>query len=150
MEPFRERKFDALYYKTLSALCRKNHVLLIFDETVSGFRFGNLLAHIELDCNPNFTIVGKAIANGYALSAVLGEPYLMAEIEKATSKGKLYGFSNTHAGESIGLAAAIKTLEEYEKEKVIEHIPSWNTKKTKPLAHAGYKVPGYVLGVPQI
>ena len=28
--------------------------------------------------------------------------------------------------------------------------PSWNTKKTKPLAHAGYKVPGYVLGVPQI
>ena len=31
-----------------------------------------------------------------------------------------------------------------------DHSPSWNTKKTKPLAHAGYKVPGYVLGVPQI
>jgi len=31
-----------------------------------------------------------------------------------------------------------------------EPNPSWNTKKTKPLAHAGYKVPGYVLGVPQI
>ena len=42
----------------------------------------------------------------------------MKLIDAAVSKGDMYGFSNTHAGESIGLAAALKTLQIY-KEEVI-------------------------------
>lgn len=136
MEPFREKKFEPSYYKVLSELCRKNNVLLIFDETVSGFRFGNFLAQMTLGCSPNFTIVGKAIANGYALSAILGEPDVMKAIEIASEKGSIYGFSNTHAGESIGLAAAIKTIGVYEEKRVIDHINTLGKKLMQAMKEA--------------
>ncbi len=122
MEPYREAIYFDAYYRELSQLCHKHHVFLIFDETVTGYRFNHPLAQYIINCKPDFTIIGKSFANGYALSALIAEKSLMKKIEDACLEGQLFDFSTTHAGESIGLAAAIKTLEIFRRDNVIEYL----------------------------
>ncbi|MBA3284686.1 MAG: aminotransferase class III-fold pyridoxal phosphate-dependent enzyme, partial [Nitrosopumilus sp.] len=120
--PYREAIYFDAYYRELSQLCHKHHVFLIFDETVTGYRFNHPLAQYIINCKPDFTIIGKSFANGYALSALIAEKSLMKKIEDACLEGQLFDFSTTHAGESIGLAAAIKTLEIFRRDNVIEYL----------------------------
>ncbi len=122
MEPYRNKIHNESFYSELSRLCIKNNVILVFDETISGFRFGYPLAQTIVNCKADLTIIGKAFANGYALSAVVGENALMKKIHMSSFYEDLYGFSNTHAGETVGLAAAIKTLDIYAKKNVVEYL----------------------------
>lgn len=122
MEPYRDVLYSNNFYVLLSNLCKKYGVYLIFDETVTGYRFNYPLAQNNISCEADFTVIGKAFANGYALAAVAAGESLMSKIDKASIDGSIFDFSTTHAGETVGLAAAIKTLEVYRTENVINHI----------------------------
>ena len=54
-------------------LCNKRGIVLIFDECTSGFRetYGGL--HKLYGVNPDIAIFGKALGNGYAITAVVGK-----------------------------------------------------------------------------
>ncbi len=96
-------------------------MFLVFDETITGFRYNFHLAQKKINCEPDFTIIGKAISNWYALSAVIASKNIFAKIDKAYKGGKLFDFSITHAGEIVGIAAAIKVLEIMKQNQVINY-----------------------------
>lgn len=122
MEPFRHIQFSEKFYSLLYSLCEKNNVFLIFDETITGYRFHYPLAQNKINCTAHFTVVGKAFANGYALSALIGSSKLMKKIEHESIAGNIFDFSTTHAGETVGLAAAIKTLEIYKRQDIVSQL----------------------------
>jgi glutamate-1-semialdehyde 2,1-aminomutase len=96
-------------------LATKKGIVLIFDECTSGFRetFGGL--HKKYDVEPDMAIFGKALGNGYAITAIIGRQEVM-EAAQSTF------ISSTFWTERIGPTAALKTLEVMEREKSWEQI----------------------------
>jgi glutamate-1-semialdehyde aminotransferase len=95
-------------------LATRNHIVLVFDECTSGFRetYGGIFKKYGVE--PDLTVFGKTIGNGYALTAVVGRRSVMEAAQKTF-------ISSTFWTERIGPAAALKTLE------VMERIKSWET-----------------------
>jgi glutamate-1-semialdehyde 2,1-aminomutase len=88
---------------------------LIFDETITGFRFANGGAQEEFGVVPDLACFGKGLANGYPLSAVAGRADVMREMEQVF-------FSFTFGGEALSLAAARATLTKLCREPVTQRI----------------------------
>ena len=93
----------------------KNDIILIFDECTSGFRQTNGGLHKHFGVEPDMAIFGKAIGNGYALTASIGRREIM-EAAQSTF------ISSTFWTERIGPSAALKTLEVMERTKSWEQI----------------------------
>jgi len=89
-------------------LTQKNGSILIFDEVVTGFRFDIGGAQKLFNVTPDLTALGKGIANGHPLSAVVGKREIMNEMENIF-------FSGTFGGELLSLASAKATIELYKK-----------------------------------
>jgi glutamate-1-semialdehyde 2,1-aminomutase len=96
-------------------LASERNIILIFDECTSGFRqsFGGL--HKIFGVEPDMAVFGKALGNGYAITAVIGRREIM-EVAQSTF------ISSTFWTDRIGPVAALKTLEIIEKEKSWEQI----------------------------
>jgi len=105
---------DNFLHKVRKLASEKN-IVLIFDECTSGFRqsFGGL--HKIYGVEPDMAVFGKALGNGYAITAVIGQREVM-EVAQSTF------ISSTFWTERIGPVAALKTLEVMEKEKSWEKI----------------------------
>lgn len=97
-------------------------IVLIFDECTSGFRetFGGL--HQKYGVEPDMAMFGKALGNGYGITATIGKRDVM-EAAQSTF------ISSTFWTERIGPAAALKTLE------VMERTNSW-----EQITQTGYKI----------
>ena len=95
-------------------LATSRGIVLIFDECTSGFRqsFGGL--HKVFGVDPDMAMFGKAMGNGYAITAVIGRREVMESAQNSF-------ISSTFWTERIGPVAALKTLE------VMERIKSWET-----------------------
>ncbi len=89
--------------------------VLIFDETITGFRFAAGGAQARFGVTPDIATFGKGLANGYPLSAVAGRADVMAEMEEVF-------FSFTMGGECLSLAAAKAVLDKLRREPVLETI----------------------------
>jgi glutamate-1-semialdehyde 2,1-aminomutase len=102
-------------------LASKNNIVLIFDECTSGFRetFGGL--HKKYNVEPDLAIFGKALGNGYAVTAVIGSRDVM-EAAQSTF------ISSTFWTERIGSVAALATLNVMEREKSWEKITKTGNK----------------------
>jgi glutamate-1-semialdehyde 2,1-aminomutase len=96
-------------------LCNKHGAVLIFDECTSGFRetFGGL--HLKYGVYPDLAMFGKALGNGYAISAVIGRADVMRAAEETF-------ISSTFWTERLGPSAALATLDEMERVKSWEII----------------------------
>ncbi|HCC54608.1 MAG TPA: aminotransferase class III [Desulfobulbaceae bacterium] len=96
-------------------LASAHGIVLIFDECTSGFRqtFGGL--HKEYGVEPDMAMFGKALGNGYAITATIGRREIM-EAAQTTF------ISSTFWTERIGPTAALKTLEVMERVKAWEQI----------------------------
>ena len=95
-------------------LATDRSIVLIFDECTSGFRetFGGL--HKKYGVEPDMAMFGKALGNGYGITATIGKREVM-EAAQTTF------ISSTFWTERIGPTAALATL------KVMEQIKSWDT-----------------------
>ncbi len=80
-------------------LTSSNGALLIFDETITGFRFSPGGAQELFNVTPDLSTFGKGMANGFPISAVAGKREVMMEMEEIF-------FSGTFGGELLSLAAA--------------------------------------------
>lgn len=131
MEVSRNKGPENDFLKKVRELATDNNIILIFDECTSGFRqtFGGL--HKYYGVEPDMAIFGKALGNGYAISAVIGRRDIM-EAAQTTF------ISSTFWTERIGPAAALKTLEVMEREKSWEIITNTGRdigKRWEELAH---------------
>jgi glutamate-1-semialdehyde 2,1-aminomutase len=95
------------FLRGLREICTANDVPLIFDEIVTGFRHGlGGMQKIE-GVTPDLAIFGKAMANGYPISALVGKRKYM---EGLFPKGAAF-YSGTYNGNPVSCAAALKTIE---------------------------------------
>ena len=89
--------------------------LLVFDEVITGFRLAMGGAQEYYGVVPDLACVGKAMANGFPLSAVVGRRDVMELFDEIF-------FSSTFGGEAISLAACAATIKEMRERKVIDHL----------------------------
>lgn len=107
---------QAGFLEGVQKLCKQYGTLLIFDEIRSGFRVSLGGAQTRYGVTPDMTVIGKAMANGYPISAVCGRKDVLAVTE-----GKVF-LSSTFFPNSLEMVAALKTIEILEREKALETI----------------------------
>lgn len=113
MEVSRNAGPENQFLHKVRELATAKNIVLIFDECTSGFRqtFGGL--HKLYGVQPDMAMFGKALGNGYAITATIGKREVM-EAAQSTF------ISSTFWTERIGPTAGLKTLE------VMERLKSWN------------------------
>lgn len=114
------------FLQQVRKLANKFGCLLIFDETVTGFRVSYGGAQELFGVTPDIATFGKGLANGYPLSAVVGGKKYMKLMKEIF-------FSGTFGGETLSLAAAKAVLEKIKNEKVLEHLNELGTYLHKEL-----------------
>lgn len=114
MEVVRNMGPEDNFLHKVRKLATERGIVLIFDECTSGFRetFGGL--HKKYGVEPDMAMFGKALGNGYGITATIGKREIM-EAAQTTF------ISSTFWTERIGPTAALKTLE------VMERVKSWDT-----------------------
>jgi glutamate-1-semialdehyde aminotransferase len=115
MEPFGMDEPEGNFLGEVRDLTHKNGALLIFDEIIMAFRLALGGAQEYFDVEPDLATVGKGMANGMPISAVVGKREFMKEFEEVF-------FSFTFGGETLSLAASLSTIEFIRREKVITHL----------------------------
>jgi glutamate-1-semialdehyde 2,1-aminomutase len=119
LEPERETPpVDGFLHKARD-LAHENGALLILDEMITGFRWDNGGAQAVHDIRPDLSGFGKALANGFSVSALAGRRDIMDQGGFAEDRDRVFLLSTTHGAESHALAAAIATMTVYENEDVI-------------------------------
>jgi glutamate-1-semialdehyde 2,1-aminomutase len=117
MEPMNSSYPKQGFLEGVRDLTHKNGAILIFDEVVTGFRFDIGGAQKLFNVTPDLTALGKGIANGFPLSAIVGKREIMDEMENIF-------FSGTFGGELLSLAAAKSTIELYKESNVCAELNS--------------------------
>lgn len=112
MEVLRNFGPEDNFLQKVRDLATQKNIVLVFDECTSGFRetFGGIFQKFGVE--PDITMFGKTIGNGYALTAVVGRKSVM-EAAQSTF------ISSTFWTERIGPTAALATL------GVMEKMKSW-------------------------
>jgi glutamate-1-semialdehyde 2,1-aminomutase len=110
------------FLEGLSALCRRHGAVLIFDEMITGFRWHIGGAQKLYGVTPDLSTFGKALANGFALSALCGRREIMRLGSRERDEDRVFLLSTTHGAETPAMAAAIRTMQIYLSQPVIEHL----------------------------
>jgi glutamate-1-semialdehyde 2,1-aminomutase len=100
--------------------CRAEGALLVFDEMITGFRWHLGGAQTLYGVTPDLSTFGKALANGFALSALMGRRDVMERGGLSHREERVFLLSTTHGAETHALAAGIETMKIYEREDVVE------------------------------
>ena len=145
MEVQRSIEPDDGFLNSIRKICDENNIILIFDECTSGFRetYGGLYKKYKI--SPDMAIFGKALGNGYAITAIVGKKEYMEAAQETF-------ISSTFWTERIGPVAALKTLEVMKREKSWEKITKIGKKigdKWIELANK-HNIPINVFGLPAI
>jgi len=141
MEVCRTSLPDLNFLRQVRKIATKNNIVLIFDECTSGFRRNLGGMHMNYKIYPDMVMFGKALGNGYAITAVVGKKEIMKKAETSF-------VSSTFWTERIGFVAALKTLDLMEKKKswkIIIRNGKYLIKKIKELAsknNLGIKISG--------
>ena len=111
LEPMTYEFPENKFLEKTKKLCQKYGAVLIFDETITGFRFSKGGAQEIFQVTPDLSTFGKGIANGYPLSVVCGSREIMREMENIF-------FSGTFGGELLSLAAANVVLGMHQRNEI--------------------------------
>jgi glutamate-1-semialdehyde aminotransferase len=107
LEPVVERAPSDAWLRRARELCDASGAVLVFDEVKTGFRVAPGGYQEVCGVTPDLAAFGKALANGYPLSAVVGRADVMDAARRTW-------ISSTLAGETTALAAALAVLDWYE------------------------------------
>ena len=109
------------FLEGIRELTERHGTVLVFDETITGFRFANGGAQELFGVTPDLSTFGKGLANGYPLSALVGRGDIMQMLEDVF-------FSFTMGGEALSLAAARAVLDKLQRENVVQHLSAQGEK----------------------
>ncbi|WP_460950517.1 aspartate aminotransferase family protein [Pseudomonas marginalis] len=114
---------DIAFAQALRRFCDAHDILLIADEIQSGFgRTGQRFAFSRLGIEPDLILLGKSIAGGVPLGAVVGRKALMDNLPKG-------GLGGTYSGNPIACAAALATLDAM----TDEHLKTWGSQQEEAI-----------------
>ncbi|QJC77607.1 aspartate aminotransferase family protein [Pseudomonas umsongensis] len=128
---------DVEFAQALRTFCDEKGIVLIADEIQSGFgRTGQRFAFSRLGIEPDLILLGKSIAGGMPLGAVVGRKSLLDNLPKG-------GLGGTYSGNPIACAAALATLDEMtdanlrawgsqQEEAIVSRVETWHANKLSP------------------
>jgi len=115
LEPMNSAEPAPGFLAGVKTLAHEHGALLIFDETITGFRYANGGAQEFFGVTPDLATFGKGLANGFPVSAVAGRREIMQLMEEIF-------FSFTFGGEALSLAAARATLAKLRAQPVVAQL----------------------------
>jgi glutamate-1-semialdehyde 2,1-aminomutase len=123
LEPARTEEPRDGFLHALQELCHANGALFVLDEMITGFRWDSGGAQRTYGVVPDLSTFGKALANGFSVSALAGKrEFMRLGGLDHHDRPRVFLLSTTHGAETHALAAAIATMRVYETEPVIEHL----------------------------
>ncbi|WP_394578788.1 aspartate aminotransferase family protein [Cytobacillus firmus] len=100
------------FLKQIREICNQHGILLIFDEVQTGFgRTGKMFAYEHFGVEPDILTLGKGIASGFPLSAIIAKKEIMEKWEPGTHGG-------TYGGNPVSCAAALASIEILKREGI--------------------------------
>ena len=115
MEVQRYKNLDIDFLKHIRKVTADLGIVLIFDEISSGLRVNIGGMHLLHGVNPDMAVFGKALGNGFPISAIIGTEAVMSSAQSTF-------ISSSYWTERTGYVAALKTLEFYKEKNVIKVI----------------------------
>ncbi|WNJ91974.1 aspartate aminotransferase family protein [Bosea sp. 685] len=112
------------YFEKVNAILAKYDILFIADEVITGFgRTGNMFGTTTYGMKADTISLAKQITSAYfPLSAVMLSEQVYDVLVDQSRKIGVFGHGNTYAGHPVGCAIAVKTLEIYQREKIVDHV----------------------------
>jgi glutamate-1-semialdehyde 2,1-aminomutase len=103
-------------------LCEAKGAVLVFDEMITGFRWDVGGAQKFHGVIPHLSTFGKAMGNGFAISALAGKREIMRLGGLDHDQPRVFLLSTTHGAETHALAASLATLRIYREDDVVEAL----------------------------
>ena len=122
LEVCRDRRPSQGFLQGVRALCDREGALLMFDEVVTGFRYHLNGAQALFGVTPDLMSVGKGMANGYALAALLGRRDYMERGGLFHDQPRVFLLSTTNGPERASLAAGLAAMRFYRDHDVIGYL----------------------------
>jgi len=122
MEPVTDVEPAAGFLEGVRKLTTRQGAVLIFDEMISGFHWHLKGAQHYFGVTPDLATFGKALGNGFSISALLGRREIMDRGGLRHKHKRCFLLSTTHGAETHALAACLATLRELEEKNVVEHL----------------------------
>ncbi len=144
------------FLASVRKLCDAHDVLLIADEVAVGFgRTGRMFACEHEDVSPDLMCLGKGITGGYLpLAATLATGKIFEAFLGETWEGKTFFHGHTYTGNPLACAAAISSLELFEKNNLVTSVAAKGAKlaemldEIRPLRHVGeIRQKGFMVGI---
>jgi glutamate-1-semialdehyde 2,1-aminomutase len=110
------------YLSGLKTMLAQHGVLLVFDEMITGFRWDLRGAQGMYGVTPDLSTFGKAMGNGFAVSALAGRRDLMERGGLDHDQERVFLLSTTHGAETHALAAAMAVIEVHRREGVAARL----------------------------
>ena len=104
------------FVKEISKLCKKNNILLTFDEMQAGFaRTGKKFGYEHYDVKPDLICCGKGMGGGIAVSGVIGKKNIM----DLPSVGEM---SSTNSANPLACVAGMTVIDEINNKKILKKV----------------------------
>ena len=112
------------YFVKVQELLKKHNILFIVDEVICGFgRTGKMWGSETLDLRPDILTCAKALSAAYApISAVLISKNIISHVENYATELGIFGHGFTYSAHPMAAAVALKTLQIYEEENIVDHV----------------------------
>lgn len=110
------------FFEGLRTLCDRHGTLLILDEIITGLRWHERGAQFVYGIKPDLCALGKGLANGLPLSALLGRREIMDLGGFATGRDRVYLLSQTYGAQPWVLAAMLAVFDVYENDAIVSRL----------------------------
>jgi glutamate-1-semialdehyde 2,1-aminomutase len=110
------------YLTQLKQLSEERGAVLLFDETITGFRWHLAGAQKFHGVVPHLSTFGKAMGNGFAIAALAGKREIMRLGGLDHDQPRVFLLSTTHGAETHALAASLETIRIYRERQVVEFL----------------------------
>jgi glutamate-1-semialdehyde 2,1-aminomutase len=110
------------YLEGVRELATRYGAVLVFDEMITGFRWSEHGAQGIYGVTPDLSTFGKALGNGFAVSALAGKRELMERGGLRSPHERVFLLSTTHGAETHSLAAAIAVMDAYAEEGITDRL----------------------------
>ena len=107
------------YLEALRGLADQDGFVLIFDEMITGMRWSLGGAQSVYGVTPDLSTWGKALGNGFPISALAGKRHLLEYGGLNTDASRVFLLSTTHGPEVMSLAAYLAVVEAYRERDVV-------------------------------
>ncbi|MGA5521819.1 glutamate-1-semialdehyde 2,1-aminomutase [Streptomyces pseudogriseolus] len=122
LEPATQTEPPPGYLAGLRDLAHRHGSVLVFDEMITGFRWSEAGAQGLYGVAPDLSTFGKALGNGFAVSALAGRRELMERGGLRHDADRVFLLSTTHGAETHALAAAMAVQTTYTEEGVTARL----------------------------